>query len=317
MGMKVIDKPNKNRRGFNGRVYPYDKDKYTGIYRQFTDEKIRKLGEANDNMQKNLAELNKDPKHRAKREAYENEKKAKLEEREKIRAEHDAELAEKRAQKAIKKAVTEASKAEKDASEKAEREEFIKLSEKVDLDSLVLAYYKQFQNSKFLDFAISALPQILPHLDENLLLNRNGETFFKHEKTYMENMPKLVEKFGYSKVTQFLYRAYIHNDIKYNKLISETKDEKIRALFIWGKTVDGKGLVKVPEFVCLDEEEKAILLKGLGKEFVKENMSKLVSKYNLFIKTLPEEFRNCSLITEFEKEAKKINQERNINNRQK
>ena len=128
-------------------------------------------------------------------------------------------------------------------------------------------------------------------------------------------MPKLVEKFGYSKVTQFLYRAYIHNDIKYNKLISENKDEKMRALFIWGKTVDGKGLVKVPEFINLDEEEKAILLKGLGKEFVKENMSKLVSKYNLFIKTLPEEFRNCSLITEFEKEAKKVNQERN--NRQK
>ena len=312
MGMKVIDKPNKNRRGFNGRVYPYDKDNYTGIYRQFTDEKIRKLGEANDNMQKNLAELNKDPKHRAKREAYENEKKAKLEEREKIRAEHDAELAEKRAQNAIKKAVTEASKAEKVASEKAEREEFIKLSEKVDLDSLVLAYYKQFQNSKFLDFAISALPQILPHLDENLLLNRNGETFFKHEKTYMENMLFALRHFGNALETKIWS---IHNDIKYNKLISENKDEKMRALFIWGKTVDGKGLVKVPEFINLDEEEKAILLKGLGKEFVKENMSKLVSKYNLFIKTLPEEFRNCSLITEFEKEAKKVNQERN--NRQK
>lgn len=310
MGMKVINKPNKNRRGSNGRVYPYDKDNYTGIYRQFTDEKTRKLGKANDNMQKKLAELNKDPKHRAKREAYAEEKNAKLESRKKLRAEHDAELAEKRAQNAIKKAVIEASKAEKVASEKAEQEEFIKLSEKVDLDSLVLAYYKHFQNTKFLDFAISALPQILPNLDENLLLNRNGEAFFKHEKTYMENMPKLVEKFGYSKVTQFLYRAYIHNDIKYNKLISETKDEKMRALFIWGKTVDGKGLVKVPEFVSLDEEEKTTLLKGLGKEFIEENRSKIIYKYKSFIGTLPKEFRNCSLIKKLQEEGKKASHDR-------
>lgn len=310
MGMKVINKPNKNRRGSNGRVYPYDKDNYTGIYRQFTDEKTRKLGEANDNMQKKLAELNKDPKHQAKREAYAIEKKAKLDGQEKRRAEHDAELAEKRAHNAIKKAVIEASKAEKVASEKAEQEEFIKLSEKVDLDSLVLAYYKHFQNTKFLDFAISALPQILPHLDEKLLLNRNGETFFKHEKTYMENMPKLVEKFGYSKVTQFLYRAYIHNDIKYNKLISETKDEKMRALFIWGKTVDGKGLVKVPEFVSLDEEEKTTLLKGLGKEFIEENWSRIIYKYKSFIGTLPKEFRNCSLIKKFQEEGKKASHDR-------
>ena len=296
---------------------PTDSSQYVGDERQRTDAIVAELAENERRKVETFKKLAEDPRHIAKRKAYAEEKNAKLERRKELRAEHDAELAKKRTQVAIKKAVMEASKAEKIANEKAEQEEFIELSKKTDLDSLVLAYYKHLQNPKFLDFAISTVPQILPHLDENLSLNCYGETFFKHEKTYMENMPKLVEKFGYSKVTQFLYRAYIHNDIKYNKLISETKDEKIRALFIWGKTVDGKGLVKVPEFVCLDEEEKAILLKGLGKEFVKENMSKLVSKYNLFIKTLPEEFRNCSLITEFEKEAKKINQERNINNRQK
>lgn len=315
MGMKVINKPNKNRRGSNGRVYPYDKDNYTGIYRQFTDEKTRKLGEANDNMQKKLAELNKDPKHQAKREAYAIEKKTKLEEQEKRCAEHDAELAQKRTQAAIKKAVMEASKAEKIATEKKEQEEFIELSKKTDLDSLVLAYYKHLQNPKFLDFAISALPQILPHLDENLSLSRHGETFFKHEKAYMDNMPKLVEKFGYNKVASLLYRAYLHSDIKYNKLLSETEDEKQQALLIWGKILDyAYGLIKVSEFSKLDEDEKVALFKGLGKEFVEENKSRLIFRYKAFIKALPKEFKNCTSILELQKEAQSVNKER-FNNR--
>lgn len=288
-----------------------DKGEYVGEIRQKADKIAEKIWEEETRKQRIFAKLEKDPEHRAKREAYAIEKKAKLDEQEKIRAERDAELAEKRAQKAIKKAVTEASKAEKDASEKAEREEFIKLSEKVDLDSLVLAYYKHLQNPKFLDFAISTVPQILPHLDENLSLNCYGETFFKHEKAYMDNMPKLVEKFGYNKMASLLYRAYLHSDIKYNNLLSETEDGKQQALLIWGKIFDNNyGLIKVSEFSKLDEDEKVALFKGLGKEFVEENKSRLIFRYKAFIKALPKEFKNCTSILKLQEEAQSVNKER-------
>ena len=290
---------------------PTDSSQYVGDERQRTDAIVAELAENERRKVETFKKLAEDPRHIAKRKAYAEEKNAKLERRKELRAERDAELAQKRTQAAIKKAVMEASKAEKIANEKAEQEEFIELSKKTDLDSLVLAYYKHLQNPKFLDFAISTVPQILPHLDENLSLNCYGETFFKHEKAYMDNMPKLVEKFGYNKVASLLYRAYLHSDIKYNKLLSETKDGKQQALLIWGKIFDNTyGLIKVSEFSKLDEDEKVALFKGLGKEFVEENKSRLIFRYKAFIKALPKEFKNCTSILELQKEAQSVNKER-------
>lgn len=314
MGIKVIDKPKSSRRGANGRVYPYDKGNYTGIYRQSTDEQVKSLVEEEERRRQRLKEASEDPVKVALREKYLKEKAEKIAESERIKAEKTKNAQARKAENSEKRAVLEAEKAKVIATEKAEKEEFIKLSEKTDLDSLVLAYYKHLQNPKFLDFAISAVPQILTHLDENLSLNRYGETFFKHEKAYMDNMPKLVEKFGYNKMASLLYRAYLHSDIKYNKLLSETEDEKQQALLIWGKIFDDDhGLIRVSEFSKLDEDEKVALFKGLGKEFVEENKSRLISRYKSFIKALPKEFKNCTSILELQKEAQSVNKERYSN----
>ena len=305
MGIKVVE------RKISGNRNVYDKDNYTGIYRQTTEERIRKLTEEEERSQRKLEEASKDPVKIALREKYLKEKAEKVEARRRNKAEERQAIQARKAENSEKRAVLEAEKAKVIATEKAEKEEFIELSKKTDLDSLVLAYYKHLQNPKFLDFAISAVPQILPHLDENLSLSRHGETFFKHEKAYMDNMPKLVEKFGYNKVASLLYRAYLHSDIKYNKLLSETEDEKQQALLIWGKIFDDTyGLIKVSEFSKLDEDEKVALFKGLGKEFVEENKSRLIFRYKAFIKALPKEFKNCTSILELQKEAQNVNKER-------
>ena len=305
MGIKVVE------RKISGNRNVYDKDNYTGIYRQTTEERIRKLTEEEERSQRKLEEASKDPVKIALREKYLKEKAEKVEARRRNKAEERQAIQARKAENSEKRAVLEAEKAKVIATEKAEKEEFIELSKKTDLDSLVLAYYKHLQNPKFLDFVISTVPQILPHLDENLSLNCYGETFFKHEKAYMDNMPKLVEKFGYNKVASLLYRAYLHSDIKYNNLLSETEDGKQQALLIWGKIFDDThGLIKVSEFSKLDEDEKVALFKGLGKEFVEENKSRLIFRYKAFIKALPKEFKNCTSILELQKEAQSVNKER-------
>ncbi len=252
------------------------------------NEKLKKLTLEKERQDLALEKAKKNPKTQKKREEYERVKKQRQIESE-MRRETKADEERLRKQRADERRQAKEEKIKnEELSYNQRKEEFALAIKSKLLDSVKTEFAEDFKNPEFLRYALTIYPNLIYQFDDaKQIFNLSFAKEYKD--IFLNNLGKIRKVYGTIPTIKFM--NYLFNSKEGSFIFQdlyEHIDSKELPYLIWATVCDKtNGIVRMKDFVELDDDQKMILLQN--PDFFKENYERFLTANKRFAKALPRE----------------------------